>query len=355
MDRIKSLILYVTNKCSLYCEHCFYHAALKKPKQELSLGEIERFVKQIRPLGVSLCGGEPTLRNDLPEICHILQRNGVKRIGILSNGFSPEKVYNTIKKILEEIDDVTITLHISIDGLKKTHDEIRKSTQSSFDRLVETVEMVKPLRRYRNFDMCLRTIIMSKNFDELERLTEFVDTNLKISHYFELVRGAYTCGVPKEYLNFSYSPQDQGLFLNEENMKKLEKVLYKIFMRRGMKGPFEFVRQATQFNLLLHHMQTLRDRKACVRCDVGKIAILYPEGTLGVCEFMKLVGNLKEENLDFNGVFNGKEAEKQKIIADNCYCTHGCFISGNILDAHILGPKNRIKSSVKLMSYGLRG
>jgi len=70
-----SLIFFVTSRCNLLCRHCFYWEELNKKKGELELPEIEKIAKSLpNLLTVSLTGGEPYLRPDLPEIASAFEQ-----------------------------------------------------------------------------------------------------------------------------------------------------------------------------------------------------------------------------------------------------------------------------------------
>ena len=51
--------------------HCFYKSELNKKEEELSLQQIKTIAKTLKhPLKtLMITGGEPFLRNDVPEIC----------------------------------------------------------------------------------------------------------------------------------------------------------------------------------------------------------------------------------------------------------------------------------------------
>jgi molybdenum cofactor biosynthesis enzyme MoaA len=70
-------ILYVVRRCNLSCAYCgFKDDTIPDPPLELLLSAIDK----IRELGcrfVSLTGGEPTLRRDLPEVIAHCRRRGV--------------------------------------------------------------------------------------------------------------------------------------------------------------------------------------------------------------------------------------------------------------------------------------
>ncbi len=75
VDRLERIDLGVTNRCNQECVHCCNRPQRGLRGRELSLEEIERVGRECRALGawsLGLYGGEPTLREDLPEIVRVL-------------------------------------------------------------------------------------------------------------------------------------------------------------------------------------------------------------------------------------------------------------------------------------------
>ena len=60
---------------------------------------IKKIVNDVNPISITLSGGEPFLRPDLPEICGKFDK---KILSISTNGFDPELIYE--KKILSNIE-----------------------------------------------------------------------------------------------------------------------------------------------------------------------------------------------------------------------------------------------------------
>ncbi len=355
MEKVKTLLLYTTNRCNLSCAHCFYHKDLNIPKEQLTVEQIENIVRAAKPWGITLCGGEPTLRDDLVEVCKVLDKNGVKRIGIMTNGLLFKKIPSLVEGILKGA-SATINVNMSLDGLEETHNKIRKN-KLAFKTVVETTKRLKPfLKKYKNFQMCLRTVVMASNYKQLEELSLFIDKELRVPHFFELVRGINLSGVPEKFANMPYNPEDKDLFLKEEYIKKLESIFARIFYRRGKKGFKEFIRQASQYHLYVILMRILKNKRQVVECAGGKGAgVIYPDGAVALCEYMKPVGKLSENNFDFNKVWTSDEANDQRKIIPGCYCTHGCFVSGCVFDKKLKSPLNRIKSGIKLfIDYHLK-
>ncbi len=348
MKKINTLIIYLIDACNLKCEHCFYHKELEsKAVNQITIEQLEKIIKQAKPKGVTLSGGEPFLRNDLVEICKVLEKYGIKRIGLMTNGLLTEKIPKVVEEILQNVKAV-VNVNMSLDGLEEFHNKIRRSNRA-FKTVIETTKKLRPfLKKYKNFQMCLRTVVMKTNYKNLEKIYDFVDNELKVPLFLELVRGEASAGVCKEFSNEFYHPKDKSLFLDKEDIPKLRKILARVFAKRG-KTPLEFVRQASQYNMFAYLLDMLENEKAVVRCTAGtETGVIYPNGDVAICEFMKPAGNLHDVDFDFNKIWFGDKANKQRKIIPTCYCTHGCFISGEVLNKKVRSYPNRAKSAMKL-------
>ncbi|MEK6397066.1 MAG: GTP 3',8-cyclase MoaA [Terriglobus sp.] len=73
---ITDLRLAVTDRCNYRCVYCRTGTGAALPSAELSLADYARMVRLMVSLGVEkirLTGGEPLLRNDLPELIHAIR------------------------------------------------------------------------------------------------------------------------------------------------------------------------------------------------------------------------------------------------------------------------------------------
>ena len=71
-----------------------------------------------------------------------------------------------------------------------------------------------------------------------------------------------------------------------------------------------------------------------IPCLAGKVSLVIDEKTnVYPCEMLSSVGNLREVNYDMTKILNGQKLKKavEKIKNHNCYCTHECSYSTNIL------------------------
>jgi MoaA/NifB/PqqE/SkfB family radical SAM enzyme len=63
------IIAFVTERCNMKCEHCFFWKEVDAPGATMTPAEWRRIASQVgSPAFVALTGGEPFLREDLDEI-----------------------------------------------------------------------------------------------------------------------------------------------------------------------------------------------------------------------------------------------------------------------------------------------
>ena len=83
------MLLELTNRCNLRCPVCFAAAGEKTP-HDLSMDEIEKqydfLMSHGGPFNIQLSGGEPTVRDDLPEIITLGREKGFTFFQLNTNG-----------------------------------------------------------------------------------------------------------------------------------------------------------------------------------------------------------------------------------------------------------------------------
>ena len=98
------VLLELTNRCNLRCPVCFASAGEQMPK-DLSLEEIGRqydlLMERGGPFNIQLSGGEPTMRDDLPEIIAQGRSKGFTFFQLNTNGVRLAKEEGYAKKMAE--------------------------------------------------------------------------------------------------------------------------------------------------------------------------------------------------------------------------------------------------------------
>lgn len=154
----------ITMGCNLRCMHCGSSCEGALP-DELTTEEALSLCDEIGGMGlkwITLSGGEPLTRRDWPLIAARLRKNNVIP-NLITNG------WHITQETLDQADQSGIgTFAISLDGLRDTHDFIRK--KGSFDRIISALE----LARNTKVTAGVITTINRKNMGELRDLRELL-------------------------------------------------------------------------------------------------------------------------------------------------------------------------------------
>ena len=157
--------LYPTMKCNLACDFCSVRAN-EHADDEMPLARISELISEARALGLTelhLCGGEPTLRDDLEAMVAAAARLGV-RTRLITNGFTL-----TPRRIQRLRDAGLAAVMVSIDGFRETHNAFR-GHRVAFERAMaavrESVAVGLPTR--------VSSVVFTDNIDEIVPLMTFL-------------------------------------------------------------------------------------------------------------------------------------------------------------------------------------
>lgn len=324
------VIHFVTAKCNFSCKHCFYHEELNKKNNELTLEEIKKMSSNMGPIFFLLIGGgEPFIRQDLPEIIKTYyENNGIQNLSIPTNASLTKKTVADCEKILSECSDLKFSLSLSLDGLHEEHDLVR-SHPGSFKKLVETFHEVSKLKeKYPNFCVNILSTITSFNQTKLKEMYSFIKNELKP----DIFQINYIRGKPKEAITANVDVK------NYEDIHQLVEIDAK---RDLESAPLNF----KKFKLLVRNrvnkirynmiVDTVKTNKYVTPCYAAIYnVVISEEGDVYPCEILnKKMGNVRDYNLDFKKLWNSENAKNvRKFIREtNCFCTHECFMTTNIL------------------------
>lgn len=310
------LFFQVTDKCNAKCMMCFNWQKLNKPSSELSLDEIEKFAKNIGHIpNLTIGGGEPFLRDDLPEICQIFCKNNqTKRISIPTNSLLLDRIITSTERMLKS-SSARIAIILSLDGVKGVHDYIR-GVEGTFDKFLEVYKNLKELsKKYPKLKININTTISDKNFNNIAELINFVDSNLKVDfHTIETIRGSYN----QENVQAPSTDEYQqliGQILKGKtiNNDKYHKAIYSYYHKMAL-------------NILIKKKQLIPCRASSFMSVIDAIGNVYN------CELLPTIGNLRDSNYDFLKIWQSDKAKKQRkdIANKRCYCTHFCYQIQNI-------------------------
>ncbi|MBR1629849.1 MAG: radical SAM protein [Lachnospiraceae bacterium] len=140
MKDLRILLLEVTARCNAFCDQCGSRCDASG-EDALSAEDILNLLSDVREhmgtdMMLNVTGGEPLMRKDLFSIMKEASRMGFDW-GMVSNGVL---ISDTVIEKMKDSGMKTIT--ISLDGVGKTHEDLRH-LPGSFDRIVENIIKLK--------------------------------------------------------------------------------------------------------------------------------------------------------------------------------------------------------------------
>jgi|GEM_PF-3371471 len=275
--------LYVTRKCNLSCEYCFFKDSSKK---DLALDEICRVLDRMRSFGIGFLafhGGEPTIRKDFPEIVKHAHKLGFFTY-LNTNGTMLSDDY--IERIGQAGIDV---VNLSVDSIQDFSPSLKDMahSQAALERLIEA------RGRYK-FEITANFVLNNQNIGILEETLGYLD-KLGIPLSIGFIVRHPTCESQPDALFFNTAEEKARLFA------MLDRIL-------------ELRRQGSN---IIEPEAYFRDLKKFVEgrleweCLAGKDSIGID--TLGE---LKFCGTLPSENISIDDLKTGSLRELHKLRKD---------------------------------------
>ena len=290
----------VTYRCNARCTMCNRYKAPSKPEEEISIETIKKLPKMYF---TNITGGEPFIREDLPEIVRELYKKS-DRIVISTNGFFTDRII----KLCEEFPNVGI--RISIEGLEDTNNKIRgldDGFNKGYSTLKKLVEMKHP-------DVGFGMTVQDANAKDLVPLydlsnelnMEFATASLHNSFYFVEAKN----------------------IIHDRLMvaKEFEKLINKLLESNSPKKWFR-----AYFNHGL--INYIFGQKRLLPCDMAfDTFFIDPYGDVMPCNGTKekeVMGNLNKQTWD--ELWNSEQAEKVRNKVR--HCDRQCWMIGSVSPA----------------------
>ncbi len=172
-------LIDITNKCNLRCPICFANAAVTGNVVEPTFDEVVKIMKHLRSLtpysniAVSFSGGEPTLREELPDMIRKAYELGFLQVMLITNGIKFKNI-----DYCKEIKETGLqTIYLQFDGtLPETWEQTR-----GFNLWPIKQKIIRNLRK-TGFDsvVLVPTIAKGVSDHEVGNIIQFAMDNLDI-------------------------------------------------------------------------------------------------------------------------------------------------------------------------------
>jgi MoaA/NifB/PqqE/SkfB family radical SAM enzyme len=308
-----NITVSVSYHCNSRCKTCNVWLL---PNDDLVLNEWERVFDSLghAPYWFTFSGGEPTLREDLPDMVESAYRNckpGI--INIPTNGILDRVIPGRIERVLQNAPKSEVIINLSLDAVGEKHDEIR-GVANNWSRAMSTYRQLKDLQRdYSNLTLGIHTVISSYNVDSFTELCDLVQQELKPDSFITEIAEER---VELDTVGLGITPTAEmytvaiDALLDSLRDKRLTGVAA---VTQGFRREYyEIVKR------------TLREQKQIIPCMAGVAsAQIAPNGDVWTCCVRaESMGNLREHDYDFGTVWRSDKANelRRSIKAGECFC-----------------------------------
>ena len=333
------LVFFVTPLCNCRCKMCFHTAVIDRAAQRkvLSLAEIERIARNWPGLhSLNLSGGEPFLREDLPEVAALFYRlSGTRFITCTTNSSRPKRAEAMVDELCERCPEAAIRISQSLDGVGALHDSIR-GREGLFEKVVEfngRLEMLQ--RRHGNLGVNVVTALSSLNSEQADQLREYVYEHLAFDDYGALIVRGDTLDPAARRLD----PEVFGRFQRA--------CAERTTAHAGCFG--STMRLYSALNQLAAQLvaEVAVNDRFVTPCLAGQVMVVMDdEGSVEPCEILRdfvaegkiqlpssRLGTMRELNYDIRRVLGTRYARQvvDTIVSSRCRCTYECAMAANVL------------------------
>jgi MoaA/NifB/PqqE/SkfB family radical SAM enzyme len=253
--------LEVTKRCNARCNFCDYWKVKTVPE----LKDYVPVIKKLKPLSVSLTGGEPLLRKDLTEIIASLRQNfKFLFISLITNGalLTTERGVELWKAGLDE-------LSISLDYLDERHDHGRE-----IPGLTEHICAIVPDLKAAGVKLCFNIVVKRDNFQEIP---EILSQASKMGVFVSL--STYNC----------WRVHNESHMIKKEDLLNLQKIIEEVKRLKKILGNF------TTSEYYLNKIPEFFEKRGLPGCTAGLNWIqVTPDGMIKRCSDHSIAGHFME-------------------------------------------------------------
>jgi MoaA/NifB/PqqE/SkfB family radical SAM enzyme len=299
----------ITLKCNYGCRMCGIRRSegLSTELSHLQISEVVRRLARLGARHVVITGGEPFLRQDLPDVIAAFASNGFS-VRVQTNG-GPQ----VTRELLAECARAGLRdLSVSIDTLDETVQDSICGTRNVVENALRSLRLAKELLPE---GITQANVVASHyNFEELPALVSFF-WRLGAYTYITPVMIAHAADGPNG--DYRFRGSDGAFSLQDLDPDVRERVVNELISlrRRGMG-----LTNSTRF--LQDWRRHMANEGASWRCQAGQLSLdIRPDGGICFCKEQEPIGNILDES--FFSFFRSREFRRQAAEAANA--CEGCF------------------------------
>lgn len=170
----------MTRRCNLKCIHCYSSSRNIRYKNELTMDEGKNLISDLaafRSPVILFSGGEPLMREDLPELAGFAVDQGMRAVISTNGTLLTKKTVNILKKTGISY------IGVSLDGMEKTHDRFR-GVEGAFEMTIKGIRTCLE----EGIKVGVRLTMNRKNFSDIPAIFNLIEKeNIPRACFYHLV------------------------------------------------------------------------------------------------------------------------------------------------------------------------
>src|SRR3990172_259254 len=307
---------FINSRCNLKCKMCNIVSSNRQYK-EASLDDIRKIVKNLVKIGagvVLLTGGEPFLREDLPDIVKVFIENGLN-VRLQTAGLT------TRKELLKAcVDAGAKDICVSLDSLDEEKQDFINGVKGSWKKAIQTIANISELFPKKGKVCALGCVLSSYNLEEIPLIVKFAT---KIGWYASLV----PVHINQQENSYAFRSHDKSFAFKPDQIKLIDELFENLFVikRKG----FNLFDSETYLKSSLYFIKngTPLWRKQSI-CDSPNLYFaILPNGDFSVCCDKRIINKVSLIDDHFPETFFDKSFRESIFeIKSKCIgCQYGSY------------------------------
>jgi Fe-coproporphyrin III synthase len=328
-DKKPVVVWNMTKRCNLKCVHCYAQAKGETYQgSELSTEEGKRLIDNLASFGVPVIlfsGGEPVLREDLPELIGYATQKGMRAV-ISTNGtlITEEKARVFAQFALSYIG-------VSIDGTESVNDTFR-GVKGAYEKAITGIRNAKKA----GIKAGLRFTIYKRNYNEVPRIFDLIEKEqIERVCFYHLVYAGRGSNLVAEDLTHEESRQVVNYIMDrtKDSFNKGRQIEV-LTVDNHADGPYIYLRLLKENPRRAEEVHELLMMNEGNSSGVG-IACIDEEGNVHADQFWRhySFGNVRQRPfgeiwMDTSDQLMAKLKEKKKFVKGRCAACRWLNICG---------------------------
>jgi MoaA/NifB/PqqE/SkfB family radical SAM enzyme len=336
-----SLTVSVLYACNSRCLSCRIY---ETKADVLDLSEYHRIFRSLgrAPRWVTISGGEPFLRKDLPAVVGALHQHcRPSVINLPTNASMPDRVEAYVDEIAATARDSSIIVNVSLDHIGVAHDRLR-GLENNYARAERSIEALRRIKQKRaNVTFGIHTVISRRNEDDFPRIADALARFEPDSYIAEVAERRVELGTESDE---DLTPTPEGVHRALAHLRLQADLRTRTRRARAIVELLVAGLRREYYRILDDWVDAPREVLPCYAAVTS--AHIMPEGKVWACCVLgETLGELRAVDYDFPTVWYSAAAAsiRARIKRERCHCPLANQSYMNVL----VDPRSLVRASAR--------